>query len=121
LSFDSFSCVRQDAVNSLIDLSEIVHLSIFDSKLTLRLERFSFDQNVILLNFYRFKLIHFYLQEDVRTLALSAAISILKIFDVSYNKQIILPIILNFINDPSWKIRLLFIKHVVKVIWLIAY
>lgn len=51
LSFDSFPSVRQDAVKCLIDLSEIVHLSIFDSKLTQRLEQFSFDQNVISLNF----------------------------------------------------------------------
>lgn len=47
LSFDLFPSVRQDAVKSLIDLSEIVHLSIFDSKLTPRLQQFSFDQNVI--------------------------------------------------------------------------
>lgn len=61
LSFDSLPSVRQDAANILVDLSEVVHLSTFDSKLIPRLEQFSFDQNVILLHFYRFKLIYFYL------------------------------------------------------------
>lgn len=60
LSFDSLPSVRQDAASKLVDFSEVVHMSIFDSKLIPRLEQFSFDQNVILLNFYRFKLIHFY-------------------------------------------------------------
>lgn len=46
LSFDSFSTVRQDAAKCLIDLSEVVHLSTFDSKLISRLEQFSYDQNV---------------------------------------------------------------------------
>lgn len=53
----------------------------------------------------------------MRTLALSAAISILKTIDVTYVKQIILPITLNFINDPSWGVRLILIKNIVKVTW----
>jgi len=50
---DSSPAVRQNAANNLVDFSEVVHMSIFDSKLTPRLEQFSFDQNVILLNFYK--------------------------------------------------------------------
>lgn len=57
MSFDSFSFVRKGAANMLVDLSEIVHLSIFDSKLIPRLEQFSFDQNVTFFFFFRFKLI----------------------------------------------------------------
>lgn len=47
----------------------------------------------------------------MRTLALSAAISMIQIFDISYIKQTILPIILNSINDPSWGVRLILIKN----------
>lgn len=47
LSFDSIPSVRQDAAKILVDLSEVVHLSVFDSKLIPRLKQFSFDQNVI--------------------------------------------------------------------------
>lgn len=53
LSLDSSPAVRQNAANNLVDFSEVVHMSIFDSKLTPRLEQFSFDQNVILLNVYK--------------------------------------------------------------------
>jgi len=60
LSLDSLPSVRQNAANNLVDFSDIVHMSIFDSKLTPRLEQFSFDQNVILPNFYKLKLIYFY-------------------------------------------------------------
>lgn len=42
------SSVRQDAARILVDLSQVVHLSVFDSKLIPRLEQFSFDKNVIL-------------------------------------------------------------------------
>lgn len=52
LSLDSIASVRQNAANNLIDFSEVVHMSIFDSKLTPRLEQFSFDQNVG--NFFKF-------------------------------------------------------------------
>jgi len=46
LSLDALPSVRQNAANNLVDFSEVVHMSIFDSKLTPRLEQFSFDQNV---------------------------------------------------------------------------
>jgi len=60
LSLDTLPSVRQNAANNLIDFSEVVHISIFDSKLTPRLEQFSFDQNVgYSLNFCTFKLIYF--------------------------------------------------------------
>ncbi|XP_060852645.1 uncharacterized protein LOC132930671 [Rhopalosiphum padi] len=72
-------------------------MSIFDSKLTPRLEQFSFDQN-----------------EHVRILALSTAITISKKFDVSYTKQIILPIALNSIHDPSCGVRSILIKNITK-------
>lgn len=48
LCFDSMSSVRQDAARILVDLSQVVHLSVFNSKLIPRLEQFSFDKNVIL-------------------------------------------------------------------------
>lgn len=54
LSLDSSSSVRQDAAKCLVDLIEVVHLSTFGSKLILRLEQFSFDQNVTLLTLYKF-------------------------------------------------------------------
>lgn len=47
MSFDSLPSVREGAARSLVDLSEIVHLSIFDSKLIPRLEQFCFDENVM--------------------------------------------------------------------------
>ncbi|XP_022161137.1 serine/threonine-protein phosphatase 2A 65 kDa regulatory subunit A beta isoform-like isoform X4 [Myzus persicae] len=97
LSLDSLPSVRQNAANNLVDFSEIVHMSIFDSKLTPRLEQFSFDQN-----------------EHVRILALSIAITISKKFDVSYTKQTILPIVLNSINDPSCEVRSILIKNIAK-------
>ncbi|XP_050058700.1 serine/threonine-protein phosphatase 2A 65 kDa regulatory subunit A alpha isoform-like isoform X1 [Aphis gossypii] len=97
LSLDSSPAVRQNAANNLVDFSEVVHMSIFDSKLTPRLEQFSFDQN-----------------EHVRILALSTAITISKKFDVSYTKEIILPIVLNSINDPSCGVRSILIKNIAK-------
>ncbi|VVC37451.1 Armadillo-type fold,Armadillo-like helical [Cinara cedri] len=99
LSFDSFSSVRQDAAKCLVDLCEVVNFSTFDSKIIPRLEQFSFDQN-----------------EHIRTLALTTAISISNKFDVSYIKQIILPMILHFINDISWKIRLILLKNIAKLL-----
>jgi hypothetical protein len=48
-------------------------------------------------------------------LALSTAITISKKFDVSYTKQIILPIALNSINDPSCGVRSILIKNLAKV------
>jgi len=62
---DSLPSVRQNAANNLVDFSEVVHMSIFDSKLTPRLEQFSFDQNVTLSNFYKFKLIYFYINRSM--------------------------------------------------------
>eukprot|EP00102_Acyrthosiphon_pisum_P010960 XP_008179482.1 PREDICTED: probable serine/threonine-protein phosphatase PP2A regulatory subunit [Acyrthosiphon pisum] len=99
LSLDVLPSVRQNAANNLVDFSEVVHMSIFDSKLTPRLEQFSFDQN-----------------EHVRILALSIAITISKKFDVSYTKQMILPIVLNSINDPSCEVRSILIKNIAKLL-----
>ncbi|KAL4089454.1 hypothetical protein QTP88_024488 [Uroleucon formosanum] len=99
LSLDFIASVRQNAANNLIDFSEVVHMSIFDSKLTPRLEQFSFDQN-----------------EHIRILALSMAITFSKKFDVTYTKQIILPIVLNSINDPSCEVRSILIKNITKLL-----
>lgn len=55
------------------------------------------------------------MQEHVRTLALSAALSISKIFDVDYIKLTILPVILDYVGDSSWSVRLMLVTHFTKV------
>lgn len=53
LSIDSLPSVRQDAAKILVDLSEVVHLSVFDNKLIPRLKQFSFDQNVMRITIFK--------------------------------------------------------------------
>lgn len=51
----------------------------------------------------------------MRTVALSVAISISKSLDLSFVEQIIFPIVLKSINDPSFEVRLILIKNITKV------
>lgn len=51
----------------------------------------------------------------MRTLALSAAISVSKIFDVDYIKFKILPVILDYVDDSSWSVRLMLVTNFTKV------